>query len=118
MNFLLEITKDDYGDKIIQTKGFLETLGFGAQMLLIGMLTVFSVLVLLFGCLTVFKLVFHGAEKKEKKPTPPPVAAQAPTAPAYVTDDAEIVAVIAAAVAMAESESGGIPFRVVSFRRK
>ncbi len=31
--------------------------------------------------------------------------------------DEEIVAVIAAAVAMAESESNGLKFRVVSFRR-
>ena len=36
-----------------------------------------------------------------------------------VTDDAELVAVIAAAIAMAESESAtGAKFRVVSFRRK
>ncbi len=32
--------------------------------------------------------------------------------------DEEIVAVIAAAIAMAESESDGLKFRVVSFRRK
>jgi hypothetical protein len=31
--------------------------------------------------------------------------------------DEEIVAVIAAAIAMAESESNGLKFRVVSFRR-
>ena len=35
-----------------------------------------------------------------------------------VADDEEIIAVIAAAIAMAESESNGLKFRVVSFRRK
>ena len=44
MNFLLEITKGDYTDKIIETKGFAETLGFGLQMLALGMLAVFAVL--------------------------------------------------------------------------
>ena len=34
------------------------------------------------------------------------------------TSDAEIVAVIAAAIAMAESESIGTKFQVVSFKRK
>ena len=34
-----------------------------------------------------------------------------------VAADEEIVAVIAAAIAMAESESNGLKFRVVSFRR-
>lgn len=36
---------------------------------------------------------------------------------AVANDDEEIIAVIAAAIAMAESESNGLKFKVVSFRR-
>ena len=43
---------------------------------------------------------------------------QAVSATVYTPNDQEIVAVIAAAIAMAESEENGIKFRVVSFRRK
>ena len=58
MNFLLEITKEDYGSSIIATKGFAETLLFGAQMLLIGMLTVFSVLIIIWIALVIFKFFY------------------------------------------------------------
>ena len=55
------------------------------------------------------------SENKQKKeleaePVVEPVAVTA-------NNDEEIVAVIAAAIAMAESESNGIKFKVVSFRR-
>lgn len=118
MNFLLEITKDDYTTPIITTKGFSETLLFGLQMVLIGMATVFAVLILLWIALTLFKVFFHDIAKTKKESktenTPTPVAAPLVNS----TSDEEIVAVIAAAIAMAESESNGIKFRVVSFNRK
>ena len=115
MNFLLSLTKSDYTTKIIETKGFTETLLFGLEMVFIGMATVFSVLILLWLALTVFKLVFTKRNTSEKTETAPaPVAAPVVTA----NDDEEIVAVIAAAIAMAESESSGVKFRVVSFKRK
>ena len=115
MNFLLSITKSDYTTKIIETKGFSETLLFGLEMVLIGMATVFSVLILLWLALTVFKLVFAKKNTAEKTDVAPaPVAAPVVTA----NNDEEIVAVIAAAIAMAESESSGVKFRVVSFKRK
>ena len=51
---------------------------------------------------------------KDEKAEPAPVY-QAPAA----SDDEEIIAVIAAAIAMAENECGGNKqFRVVSFKRK
>ena len=58
----------------------------------------------------------HESAEKQKKalesePAPEPVVATTNT-------DEEIVAVITAAIAMAESESGGIKFRVVSFKRR
>ena len=119
MNFLLEVGKSDYTDKIIETLGPTETLIFGGQMVLIGMLTVFSVLVIIWIALSLFKVFFKGsAEKSGVKSVAEasPTVAAAPVATAPTNE--EIVAVIAAAIAMAEAEGNGAKFRVVSFRRK
>lgn len=109
MNFLLEVT--DYTKPV---ESFVDRLSFGGFMLLLGMAIVFSVLVIIWGSLSLFKLYFskHEAKPKETVEAPP-----AP-APVAVTDDGEIVAVIAAAIAAAEAESDGTKFRVVSFKRK
>ena len=113
MNLLLSISADKYNTPL----NFSEALGFGGQMVLIGMLAVFAVLGIIWAVLTVFKFVFTGAsEKSVTQNVQPQAATPAPTASA---NDSEIVAVIAAAIAMAESESEGkIKFNVVSFRRK
>ena len=97
-----------------------DALLYGGTMLLIGMATIFAVLCLLWGCLTVFKIVFHDIpEKKANHTAVKEVApAPAPVASAPVAEEGEIVAVIAAAIAMAESESSGLKFKVVSFKRK
>lgn len=120
MNAVLAVTKADYAQKIIKTLGFSDTLGFGLEMLLLGIGTVFSVLILLWGCLTLFKVFFHDLPAKKKAAAVAESAAE--SAPETVSeaesDDGEIIAVIAAAVAMAESESNGLKFRVVSFKRK
>jgi len=97
---------------------FLNALSYGGQMFLIGVITVFAVLGVIFLCLLIFKYAFskvgNSAPKKEA-----PVVATSVQAPMQKSSDAELVAVIAAAIAMAESESGdGTKFRVVSFRRK
>ena len=115
MNFLLDINEIDITQKIENVS---DKLLYGGQMLLIGMVTVFSVLIILWITLCLFKLVFHdislGKKTKEVK-TEATTVHQAPV----VSDDNEIIAVIAAAIAMAESESGGNKqFRVVSFKRK
>ncbi len=103
MNTLLSTT---YGD----------TLLLGLQVLAIGLATVFCVLVLIWGLLTLFKVFLAGSNTKHAdKPAAAPIAAPAPI---VANADDEIVAVIAAAIAMAESESCGGKFRVVSFRRK
>ena len=100
------------------TLPFLDALSYGGQMFLIGIVTVFAVLGVIFLCLLVFKYAFAGrgnTSPKKEAPVQAPVAAVT----AKSTTDAELVAVIAAAIAMAESESGdGSKFRVVSFRRK
>ncbi len=97
----------------------INALTYGGAMLLIGMLTVFAVLCLLWIFLTLFKVFFHDLPaKKDKKAT-----VQTPATPVVETvtpasADGEIIAAIAAAIAMAESESSGTKFRVVSFKRK
>ena len=82
-------------------------------------LAVFAVLVLLWMCLVVFKMLMSGAATKPDKTNnlgEVPGAVMSPVA--YAPTEAEIVAVIAAAIAMAESENNGMKFRVVSFKRK
>ncbi len=114
MNVLLAVT--DYTKPI---EAFGDKLGFGGMMLGIGMLAVFSVLCILWGALVIFKIIFYDLPNK-KKSAPAPVA-PAPVVAAEIpasNEDEEIVAVIAAAIAMAESESAGAKFRVVSFKRK
>ncbi len=113
----------DFNEKIVDFENFeISQFGdafiFGGTMLLIGMLTIFSVLSLLWLCLTLFKVVFHDLPAKKKaKPESAP-AESAPVVAEQKDESAEIVAVIAAAIAMAESENSGIKFKVVSFKRK
>lgn len=120
MNFLLAITENDYGtENLLRNFSLGEVLGFGGQMLLIGMATVFSVLCIIWLCLILFKLAFHDLPDKRKAAKNKAETVEAIDAsPVATTDDSEIVAVIAAAIAMAESESSDTKFRVVSFKRK
>ena len=90
---------------------------FGGAMVLIGMVTIFSVLILLWGCLALFKLVFHDIPAKRGTKQTAEVVAPTPVVETGSSDD-EVIAVIAAAIAMAESECSDTKFRVVSFRRK
>ena len=107
----------DYSNFDINMLG--DALLFGGSILLIGMVTIFCVLSVLWLCLIVFKIVFH--DIPEKKATKKGVE----LAPVYNEElhtdtrnnDTEIVAVIAAAIAMAESEHSDTKFRVVSFKR-
>lgn len=119
MNLLLEVGKSDYSDKILDTKGLLETLGFGGKMAAIGILTVFAILGIIWVCLTVFKYVFTEQNKTKSVKIKETVIEDASVPEAIVyNNDEEIIAVIAAAIAMAEEENQGAKFRVVSFRRR
>ena len=93
-----------------------EKLTYGGQMLLLGMGAVFAVLCIIFLCLTVFKFVFTKSSTPKSNEEPAPVVVT-PKQNINTKKDEEIVAVIAAASAMAESESNGVKFKVVSFRR-
>ena len=108
MNFLLEVT--DYTQPV---SDFMDRLTFGGLMLLVGMAVVFLVLILLWISLSLFKVFF--AKEPAEKTAEPPVVTKSVTP---VSAEGEIIAAIAAAIAMAESESDGIKFRVVSFKRK
>jgi len=112
---------------------------YAAQMTLLGIGMVFSVLAILMLVLTIFKFVFAGASPKEKKAakkTNTESKADAAEAPddviaaviaaglqAYQEDEARsneaLVAVITAAVAAYRASEGleGEGFRVVSFKR-
>lgn len=92
---------------------------FGFSILLIGMVTVFAVLCLLWLFLYLFRLFFHDipAKKAAKKILSPVSAVVEKSETNTENAEEEIVAVIAAAIAMAESESSGMKFRVVSFRK-
>ena len=96
---------------------------YAGQMTLLGMGMVFSVLAILWAILGLFKLIFASkpktavVPKTESKPQP---AAAPVTASVAESNDAELVAIITAAVAAymadegTECEGG---FRVVSFKR-
>ena len=110
---ILSISPEQYD----QTLNFGDAIGFGGQMVLIGMVAIFAVLGLIWALLTVFKLVFATTNDKGSAPKAQPQPSS--TQHVAAINESEIVAVIAAAIAMAESESDtGMKFRVVSFRRK
>ena len=96
-----------------------DALVFGGAIMLIGMVTIFAILCLLWLCLILFKVAFHDLPQKrlEKKQKAATLTAIESNEEVSSSDDGEIIAVIAAAIAMAESEDTGMKFRVVSFRR-
>ena len=93
-----------------------DAIPFGLETVLLGMGVVFSVLIILWAVLSVFKFIFYKPATVEKKPEPTLVQeiAEAPAVPE--TDDAELVAVITAAIA-SMLDAPQTSFRVVSFRR-
>lgn len=99
---------------------------YAGQMTLLGMLMVFSVLAVLWGGLSIFKLIFAPRKKKvqsaeEVKEVSANNAEQSEET-FMASNDAELVAILTAAVAAYMSEESGaeVPtdgFRVVSFRK-
>ena len=111
MNPIILSATMDYTKPI---EGFAEKLKFGGLMVLIGMAAVFAVLFIIYLSLVLFKFAFAGKGKKiSKSDTPAPI----PYQPANTTNNDEIIAVIAAAIAIAEADNPGKQFKVVSFRR-
>ena len=114
---------ENYSEKIINFgEGFdISQLGqaalFGGAVLLIGMATVFAVLCILWAFLAIFKLVFHDLPKKKANANKGAELTQQTVQTVVHDTNEEIVAVIAAAIAAAESDNTGIKFKVVSFRK-
>jgi sodium pump decarboxylase gamma subunit len=101
-----------------------ERLALAGQMTLLGMGMIFAVLSLLWGVLAIFKLIFARPEKKVKAAPAPkaePVVVPEPVVAPAASNDAELIAVLTAAIAAYEASQGNevAPggFRVVSFRR-
>ena len=93
---------------------------FGGLVLLIGIGAVFSVLCILWLFIVVFKIAINDIPqriKRNKKPTVTVAPVIENTVDARTTGDDEIIAVISAAIAAAESDNTGMKFRVVSFKR-
>lgn len=112
MNFLLALEPNN------KSMSLGEKFSTGGSTLLLGMATVFSVLIIIWISLIVLKFFLHDVPMRrdaEKAAIPAPVI-EVPVATSK--NDDEIVAVIAAAIAAAEAENSGLKFRVVSFRRK
>ena len=105
MNFLLEMDGN--------------LLAFGGEVVLVGIGTVFAVLGIIWACLTLFRVVFYDIPNKRANAETEEVKPVVETAAVNVApdNDDEIIAVIAAAIAAAESENTGLKFKVVSFRR-
>lgn len=99
---------------------FLSRLLTGGSVLLRGMCTVFAVLIIIWGCVALLRVFMYDlprkrAEKKAQLAVPVEEAAPAEVLPE--TDDGELIAVLAAAIAAAESDGDNTKFRVVSFHR-
>lgn len=93
--------------------GFLNNLGFGLIVTLIGMLTVFFGLVLLIGLIKLMEnatanLGKGGKKAKKQAEAPAPVVEEVP-----VADDSELIAVISAAVAMMMEDGSAFTVRRV-----
>ena len=95
-----------------------ERLIHGCKVTLVGMLTVFAVLIVLMIVLYIFELIFGRASKKKSETVAAPVSAPAPVAPAAASEDAEevVVAVATAAIAAARGESE-CAFSVISITK-
>ena len=94
-----------------------EKIANGGFIAIIGILVVFIVIALIWAILLCFNLIFNkaGAKKRKTKSVTHDIL---PTVEeTQSTNDEEIVAVIAAAIAMAESEAPQSTFKVVSFKR-
>jgi sodium pump decarboxylase gamma subunit len=102
---------------------FLSTLGYGATVAIIGILIVFFVLALLIICIYALGAVMQKLTGEKKAPAqtaapaPAPVAVPAPVVEEpvveEVVDDAELIAVIAAAIAAFDNSGKTLVVRKV-----
>ena len=103
--------------EIAESASFLEKLAFGGKVTLFGLGTVFAILFILFIVLKIFGFIFDRPKKSEAPKAEPTAIEPIKEKVELKSDDAELVAVIAAAVA-AYTGASSDSFRVVSFKRK
>ncbi|MDD6312347.1 MAG: OadG family protein [Firmicutes bacterium] len=100
--------------EIAESASFLEKLAFGGKVTLFGLGTVFSIL---FIVLKILGFIFDRPKKAEEPKAEPKAIEPIKEKVELKSDDSELVAVIAAAVA-AYTGASSDSFRVVSFKRK
>ncbi|MBR5453975.1 MAG: OadG family protein [Clostridia bacterium] len=102
-----------------------ERLGLALEVTILGMATVFSVLIIIWAVLSLLRVFMYDIPNKKKgeakqsevkEAAPAPAPAPAPTQAAPAADDKQLVAVITAAIAASEGKPAS-SLRVVSFRR-
>ena len=122
---LLAETNDIIENLKVVPEGALDKLLYGLKITLIGMSTVFLVLIILMCVIKLFGLFFYtipNRKKEEQKAAPAETPAAAPAVTQTVAvsdeDETEIAAVIAAAVAV-YCEQNGVQgkYRIKSFKR-
>lgn len=105
---------------------FIEKLGYGGITTVIGLIIVFSGLIIIVLCLYLMSSVFKSIDRKKAEKAaqpapavPEPEEAPAPEAeaPSEETNDDELIAVLAAAVAAFCAQSGTQDVRIKSVRR-
>ena len=72
----------------------------------------------MWGALLLFKMAFHDLPNKRKAKVVEEISTTVEEVVPQTSTEEELIAVLTAAIAAYESESGNIKFRVVSFKRK
>ena len=93
-----------------------EALATGGETTALGLSIVFSVLIILMLVLMVMEKIFYKKDKGAPAAAPAPAPAPAAAAPAAPVDDAELIAVLTAAVA-ASLNTSTYNLKIKSYRR-
>ena len=107
---------------------FSERMSYGLQVFVVGLATTFVVLIILWLALLLFKVFAYDIPQKKAKKMAEKAASKVEATPAEEApvaveeieneDDTQLIAVITAAIAAYNAQSGNsLPFRVVSFKR-
>ncbi len=109
---------------------FGERMAYGLQVFVVGLGTVFAVLIILWLALILFRVFAYDIPQKKAKKQAEVKAVKAAVGPVdkasapvveetiEVEDDTQLIAVITAAIAAYSAQSGNsLPFRVVSYKR-
>ncbi len=116
-NIINEITAGLLSGSNIALKTIWEALGSSGQMFVLGIVAAFALLGVIFVGINVYRRLYPDAYSDAYSPQSDNSADDLADSHTAEVDENEIVAVIAAAIACAESEHPGVKFKVVSFKR-